>query len=98
MAPVAFLISAAAHTDYAALEVLATMLTTEPSGRLYQGLIKTKKATSVSAVAYGWHDPGVLPVMLPTDLEGRPLVASSSTLGPVAHVLMDRLSLGPLAA
>jgi zinc protease len=55
-------IPAAAHEDFAALEVLASILSAQPSGRLHQKLVKTKLATSVSARAEGWHDPGVLEV------------------------------------
>jgi zinc protease len=60
-------IPAAAHPDFAPLEVLATLLDIEPSGRLYQALVASKKATSVSVTAYGWHDPGVVEVLAQTD-------------------------------
>ncbi len=56
-------IPAGAHEDFAPIEVLTTMLTSQPSGRLYKALVKSRKATQVSAVAYNWHDPGVLEVM-----------------------------------
>ncbi|HJT77699.1 MAG TPA: pitrilysin family protein [Gemmataceae bacterium] len=56
-------IPAGAHADFAPMEVLATMLTSQPSGRLYKALVKSRKATYVSATAYNWHDPGVLEVM-----------------------------------
>jgi zinc protease len=58
----AYHIPAGAHGDFAAVEVLAAILDSEPSGRLYKGLVTAKKATRVSADAYGWHDPGVLEV------------------------------------
>src|SRR5439155_27130942 len=51
-------IPAAAHADWAALEILGAVLSTEPTGRLYQGLVKTKLATAASASAAGYHDPG----------------------------------------
>src|SRR5262249_29496128 len=62
-----FHIPAGAHEDFAPLEVLASMLTAEPNGRLYKELVTAKKATSVSAVAFGWHDPGVLEVLASVD-------------------------------
>jgi zinc protease len=62
-------VPAAAHADFAPLEVLATMLTAEPSGRLYQALVASKKATGVSVTAYGWHDPGVVEVLAQIDKE-----------------------------
>src|SRR5205823_402967 len=53
-------IPAAAHKDTAALEVLASILRTEPSGRLYKTLVETKKASSASAFAGREHDPGLM--------------------------------------
>ncbi len=60
-------IPAGAHEDFAALEVLNRILVSEPSGRLYQALVPTKKANSVGGVAFGWHDPGVLQVFAEVD-------------------------------
>jgi zinc protease len=56
-------VPAGSHEDFPAVEVLAAMLTREPTGRLYKALVVPKKASSVSADAAGWHDPGVLDVM-----------------------------------
>ncbi len=56
----AYHIPAGAHEDLAALQVLASILSTEPSGRLYKALVETKKAASVSAFAGREHDPGLL--------------------------------------
>ncbi len=50
------------HADVAPLDVLANILSSAPSGRLYKALVETKKATSVSAGATSWHDPGVFEV------------------------------------
>jgi zinc protease len=52
-------IPAASHEDAAALEVLDSILSTPPSGRLYKALVETKLATSVFAGADARHDPGV---------------------------------------
>jgi zinc protease len=57
---VAWHIPAAAHPDAAALEVLAGILRTQPSGRLYKALVETKKASSASAFAGREHDPGLM--------------------------------------
>jgi zinc protease len=51
-------IPAGAHPDFAAVEVLEQVLVSEPSGRLYQALVASGKATSVAGSAYGLHDPG----------------------------------------
>jgi zinc protease len=63
----AYHIPSGAHEDCAALQVMAEMLTTPPSGRLYDALVTSKKASSVSAAAYGWHDPGVFEVTVQAD-------------------------------
>jgi zinc protease len=60
-------IPAAAHEDYPAVSLLNSILTSEPSGRLYKALVETKKATSVSGAAYPWHDPGVLEISAQVD-------------------------------
>src|SRR5439155_10389155 len=46
--------------DFAALDVLSTALTSQPSGRLYKLLVETKKAASVSGGARPLHDPGLV--------------------------------------
>src|SRR4051812_6675920 len=57
---VAYHVPAASHQDAAALEVLANILRTQPSGRLYKALVETKKASSASAFAGREHDPGLM--------------------------------------
>lgn len=46
------------HPDYAPLDVMNTILTTAPAGRLYKALVETKKATSVQPLAIPYKDPG----------------------------------------
>lgn len=58
----AYHIPAGPHEDSAALQVLANILSTQPSGRLYKALIETRKASSVSAFAGAEHDPGLLEI------------------------------------
>src|SRR3954453_16984789 len=56
---VAYHIPAGSHEENAALQVLANILSTRPSGRLYKALVETKKAASASAFAGREHDPGL---------------------------------------
>jgi zinc protease len=51
------------HPDFAAIDVLESVLTMTPSGRLYKALVEQKKATSVSGAAYALHDPGIMRFM-----------------------------------
>ncbi|MBV8309698.1 MAG: insulinase family protein, partial [Planctomycetaceae bacterium] len=48
-----------AHPEFAAVQVLASILDAEPSGRLYKALVETKKATTVHGGSYALHDPGI---------------------------------------
>ncbi|MDA1013099.1 MAG: pitrilysin family protein [Planctomycetota bacterium] len=56
-------IPAGPHRDYAAIDVLESILTAAPAGRLYKSLVETRRASSVSGAAFAWHDPGVLRFM-----------------------------------
>jgi len=51
-------ITAGAHPDFAAVQVLADVLTNEPAGRLYKALVETGKATGVGGLAFSLKDPG----------------------------------------
>ncbi len=53
-------IPALSHPDYAAINVLASILGDEPSGRLYQSLVVTKLAASAGAFDFGRKEPGTL--------------------------------------
>ena len=53
-------VPAAAHPDYAAVQVLARILADTPSGRLYKALVETKKATDVGSDLLELHDPAFL--------------------------------------
>lgn len=60
VAMTAYHIPAGSHPDFAAISVLAEVLGSEPSGRLYKALVDTKKATSTAAFAFEWKEPGLL--------------------------------------
>src|SRR5262245_9098788 len=57
---VAYHIPAGAHEDWVPLQVLAKLLNSEPSGRLYKALVTTKKASRIYASARAQHDPGLM--------------------------------------
>jgi zinc protease len=52
-------IPAGPHPEYPAIDVLESMLTAEPAGRLYKELVEKKRASSVSGAAFALHDPGI---------------------------------------
>jgi zinc protease len=53
-------IPSGAHPDFAPIDVLESILTPAPSGRLYKALVETRKASRVTGGAFNLHDPGVL--------------------------------------
>jgi zinc protease len=59
------------HPEYPAVKVLASVLGSEPSGRLYKALVETKKAASVSVSPEALHDPGVLEIMAEVNTKDR---------------------------
>ena len=67
---VAYHIPAGPHEDMAALQVLANLLSSQPSGRLYQALVQTRKAASASAFARGEHDPGLMTIQAEMTRDG----------------------------
>jgi len=54
----AYHICPGSHADFAAIDVLVELLTSEPSGRLYQALIEDEKASSQYGWAAGLREPG----------------------------------------
>lgn len=50
--------AAGSHPDSAALSVLTTLLTDEPTGRLYKALVETKKAARVSGGTSAYAEAG----------------------------------------
>ena len=60
-------IPAAAHPDYAAVDILSDILTSEPAGRLSQALVQSKKASRISGNTYAMHDPGIFEITAETE-------------------------------
>lgn len=56
---IAYHVPAMAHADSAALSILSHILGTEPSGRLYQNLVKTRLASTVTSMHQTGYDPGM---------------------------------------
>ena len=69
---VAYHIPSGSHEENPALQVLANILSTRPSGRFYKALVETKKATAASAYAGREHDPGLFVVDATVPKGGSP--------------------------
>jgi zinc protease len=78
---VAYHVPSGPHPDSAALQVLANIFSTQPSGRLYRALVETKKATSVAAGSRGAHDPGLMTL--------QATVRDANTLDEVRDVILN---------
>ena len=48
------------HSDFAAIEVLTSVLSSNPSGRLYKALVDGKKASQSFGWSFQLHDPGLM--------------------------------------
>ena len=58
MAGAMYHIPAGGHPDYAAIDVLASVMASEPAGRLYESLVRRRLAASMGGFSYALHDPG----------------------------------------
>jgi zinc protease len=57
---VAYKVMAGSDPQFAAVDVLAEALSAEPSGRLYQGLVKPGLSANVGSFSFQLREPGVL--------------------------------------
>jgi len=69
---VAYHVPSGSHEENPAMQVLANILDTRPSGRFYKTLVETKKATAASAYAGREHDPGLFVVDATVPKGGTP--------------------------
>ena len=60
LAMAAYHVPAGSHEDFAALDVMAYVLSTQPAGRLYKNVVEPGLAAGSSAFAFQLRDPGVL--------------------------------------
>ncbi len=60
---VVYHIPSASHSDYPAIKLLSQMLGMEPNGILFQEMVKTQRASQVSAMSMECYDPGMLTAM-----------------------------------
>ncbi|MEE2826013.1 MAG: pitrilysin family protein, partial [Planctomycetota bacterium] len=70
MVGVGYHIPPASDPDFAAIQVLTTILGMEPSGPLYKALVETKLASSVSTMDIAGHDPGMVLAFSEVPLDG----------------------------
>ena len=86
LAGVAYHIPAGSHPDFAPIDILATLMSNEPSGRLYDGLVKKRRASSVMGMNFALHDPGICMFAA----EAAPGVEASDLLQELAGIIETR--------
>ncbi|HBE69999.1 MAG TPA: insulinase family protein [Planctomycetaceae bacterium] len=95
---VAYHIPSGANREYAAIELLASIMGAEPSGRLYGALIEPKLASTMFAFPFALHDPGLImfgaqvPVGEPLDAAQAQLLATLENVSeePITEVEVRR--------
>lgn len=55
----AYHVPASSHPDFPAIRVYENVLSSQPAGRLYEALVKQRKAAAVLGTAFAFHDPGL---------------------------------------
>jgi zinc protease len=82
-------IPAGPDPEFAAVDVLARVLSEQPSGILYKALVETKKASSVFASARPHHDPGALMIMATLRPGQDPEDAKTTTLNAIDDLIAN---------
>lgn len=79
-------IPAGPHPEYAAVDVLETVLTAQPAGRLYKALVESKKASQINGATYALHDPGVMMLLAEVNKGNDPQLVLEALIDTVEGV------------
>lgn len=88
----AYHVPSGANREYAAMEMLASVMGTEPSGRLYAQLIETELASGMFAFPLALHDPGVMMFGAQVPTSGSIELAKDALLATVEGVAANPVS------
>ena len=88
LAAAAYHIPAGSDAQFAAVDVLTHLLTTEPAGRLYRDLVAPGLAASAAAFAFQLGEPGLLLTLLEVRTEDD-LEAAAATMLNTLHGVVD---------
>ncbi len=92
MAGVGYHVPSARSEEYAPVQVLATLLSMQPSGPLYKSLVEAKVATSVQAMDFVGHDPGILLAMAEVPVDKDIDTAKDALIGKMESLANDGIS------
>ena len=88
LAMAAYHVPAGSHEDFAALDVMAYVLSTQPAGRLYKNVVEPGLAAGSGAFAFQLRDPGVLLANVQVRKEDD-LVKATEAMLDTLHSLAD---------
>ncbi|MXY56352.1 MAG: insulinase family protein, partial [Gammaproteobacteria bacterium] len=88
LAMAAYHVPAGSHEDFAPLDVMAYVLSTQPAGRLYKNVVETGLAAGSGAFAFQLRDPGVLLANVQVRKEDD-LVKATEAMLETLHSLVD---------
>lgn len=60
------------HPDFAATDVMESIMTAEPAGRLYKALVEKQLAAGVYGGVFALHDPGILRLLVEVNEGNEP--------------------------
>ena len=88
----AYHIPAGPHPEYPAVDVLESMLTSQPSGRLYKSLVETKKASQINGFAFALHDPGVMLILAEVNKGNEPQLVLEGLIDTIEGVAESKIT------
>lgn len=77
---------AASHPDYPAIQVLSSVLASEPTGRLYKGLVEPKLAANIFGLTLETREPGFFMTFAELREDQSIDVARDTTIGIIEHL------------
>ena len=88
----AYHIPSGGNSEFAAVEMLAYIFGSEPTGRLHQQLVKTELASSSSTICRGQYDPGLIMFYAQLPTSGSIEAAQAGLLETVESVAANPIS------
>ena len=85
-------IPAGSHPDFAAVDVMGTMLTAQPAGRLYKAVVETKRAANVRGGAYALHDAGFMQFIAEVNKGNEPQVVVETIIDTIEGLADSKIS------
>ena len=89
---VGYHIPAASHPDFAACQVLTSIIGVEPAGRLYKNLVENEVAAKVYTQAIAGHDPGMMLAFCEVLSDGDLEAARKAMIASIEEIAVNGVS------